>query len=95
MALNVLFSTSESPAHLNEDKDVTTHDNLIGGGMLGLVNANGIVLQIVNFGPGLSGRMHRTQSLDYGIILKGEVDMVLDNRETHHIRRGNVAIRSW
>lgn len=93
MAFNVLYSTSESPADLNQDKDLATHDKLIDSGMLGLVNANGSVLRIVDFGPGLSGRMHRTQSLDYGIILEGEVDMVLDNGETHRMRRGDVAIQ--
>lgn len=93
MAFNVLYSTSKFPVDLNKDEDVRAHDSLIDRGMLGLVNPNGSVLRIVDFGPGLSGRMHRTQSIDYGIILEGEVDMVLDNGETHRLRRGDVAIQ--
>lgn len=37
--------------------------------------------------------MHRTQSLDYGIVLEGEVDMVLDGGETVTMRRGDVAVQ--
>ncbi|KEF59113.1 uncharacterized protein A1O9_03957 [Exophiala aquamarina CBS 119918] len=93
MAFNVLYTTSKFPVEMNKDEDVHAHDSLIDGGMLGLVNPKGSVLRIVDFGPGLKGRMHRTQSLDYGIVLDGEVDMVLDNDETHRLRRGDVAVQ--
>ncbi len=37
--------------------------------------------------------MHRTQSLDYGIVLEGSIIMVLDDGEEHLLRRGDVAIQ--
>jgi uncharacterized cupin superfamily protein len=37
--------------------------------------------------------MHRTQSLDYGIVLEGEVDMVLDSGERVAMKRGDVAVQ--
>ncbi|KAL6241653.1 hypothetical protein RBB50_011435 [Rhinocladiella similis] len=93
MAFNVLYSTSQFPPDMNNDKDLDQHDSLMERGTLGLVNPTGTVLRIVDFGPGLKGRMHRTQSLDYGIVLEGEVDMVLDNGETHRMKRGDVAVQ--
>ena len=93
IAFNVLYSTSESPPDLNHEKDLKAHDELIANGKLGLVNPNGSVLRIVDFSPGLQGRMHRTQSIDYGIVLEGEIDMVLDNGETHRLRKGDVAVQ--
>lgn len=37
--------------------------------------------------------MHRTQSLDYGIILEGEVEMILDNGVKRVMKRGDVAVQ--
>ena len=37
--------------------------------------------------------MHRTQSLDYGIVLDGEVDLLLDSGEAHRMKRGDVALQ--
>jgi len=31
--------------------------------------------------------------LDYGIVLEGEIDMVLDSGEMEHMRRGDVAVQ--
>jgi len=37
--------------------------------------------------------MHRTVSLDYGVVLEGEVELVLDSGETRVLRRGDVAVQ--
>ena len=37
--------------------------------------------------------MHRTVSLDYGVVLEGEVELVLDSGETRIMKRGDVAIQ--
>lgn len=90
---NVAYTTSSFPVSLNDDADITTHNNLMSKGTLGLVNPNGTVLRIVDFGPGHSPLMHRTQSLDYGIVLEGEIYMDLDSGETYHLKKGDIAIQ--
>ena len=37
--------------------------------------------------------MHRTVSLDYGVVLEGEVDLILDSGEVKRMKRGDVAIQ--
>lgn len=37
--------------------------------------------------------MHRTVSLDYGVVLEGEVELVLDSGETRLLKRGDVAVQ--
>lgn len=37
--------------------------------------------------------MHRTVSLDYGVVLEGEVELVLDSGEVRLMKRGDVAIQ--
>lgn len=37
--------------------------------------------------------MHRTQSLDFGIVVEGTVEMLLDDGSTTLLKRGDVAVQ--
>ncbi|KAL2259778.1 hypothetical protein VTK26DRAFT_6403 [Humicola hyalothermophila] len=93
LAFAVPYTTSTFPPDLNGDADLAEHERVLASGTLGLVNPRGTVLRCVDFAPGYACGMHRTQSLDYGIVLEGEVDMVLDSGERHTMRRGDVAVQ--
>jgi len=93
MAFSVVYTTSSMPADLNSNVDLTTHNDLMAEKKLGLVNPNGTVIRCVDFAPGYSCAMHRTQSLDYGIVLEGEIEMLLDSGEKHQMKRGDVAVQ--
>ena len=41
MALNVVYTTSQFPANLNNDADIKAHDDVVAKGELGVVNSNG------------------------------------------------------
>ncbi|KAI9925453.1 hypothetical protein MW887_005834 [Aspergillus wentii] len=92
MAFSVAYTTSQFPANLNDDADVKAHEAIMDKGV-GLVNPNGTVCRIVDFAPGCPHLMHRTQSLDYGIVLEGKVEMLLDNGVTRTLERGDVAVQ--
>jgi naringenin degradation protein FdeH len=53
---------------------------------------NGTKIRINEFPPGVVSPVHRTQSVDYGIVLSGEVVLVLDDSETV-LRAGDVAVQ--
>lgn len=93
VAFNVVYTTSEFPASLNDDRDITTHDELMSSKKLGLVNLKGTVCRMVDFAPGTEPFMHRTQSLDYGLVLEGSMEMILDSGETRLMHRGDVAVQ--
>jgi len=93
MAFNVVYSTSKFPANLNNDQDIKSHDQVTSSGKLGLVNPNGTVCRVVDFAPGFECMMHRTQSLDYGIVLEGKIELVLDSGERKVMQRGDVAVQ--
>lgn len=63
------------------------------GPPIGLVTKGGTVLRFVDFAPGYECMMHRTQSLDYGIVLEGEIVSVLDSGEETVMRRGDVMVQ--
>jgi quercetin dioxygenase-like cupin family protein len=60
---------------------------------VGTTHANGTVFRVVSFGPGNSPRMHRTDSIDYAVVISGEIDMELDGGLTTHIKAGDVLVQ--
>lgn len=93
IGFSVMYTTSEFPTSLNDDKDIKDHEKVMASGKLGLVNPRGTVCRVVDFGPGHKPLMHRTQSLDYGIVLEGKIEMELDSGEKHILTRGDVAVQ--
>ncbi|KAL9065372.1 MAG: hypothetical protein Q9161_008275 [Pseudevernia consocians] len=93
MAFDPVYTTSTFPANLNDNADLRAHDALLATKELGLVNANGTVARVVDFCPGAGALMHRTQSLDYGVVLEGEVEMILDEGVTRVMGRGDIAVQ--
>lgn len=53
----------------------------------------GTVLRYVDMAPNALSPMHRTVSLDYGIVLEGEVELVLDSGETKLMKRGDICVQ--
>ena len=53
---------------------------------------NGTVFRILELAPGVTPRNHRTDSIDYAIVMSGEVDMELDD-VTVHLKAGDVLVQ--
>ena len=53
---------------------------------------NGTKIRVNVFPPGAVSPMHRTQSVDYGIVLDGEMVLALDDSETT-LRPGDVVVQ--
>lgn len=59
---------------------------------IGTTIDNGTVFRVVSFDPGVTPRNHRTDSIDYAVVMSGEIDMVLDG-ETVHLKAGDVLVQ--
>lgn len=92
LAMSVAYTTS-FPANLNSDEDVQQHDTKMATGNMGLVSGGGTVLRYVDFAPNYTCMMHRTQSIDYGIVIEGRIESVLDSGETQLMQRGDVMVQ--
>ena len=53
---------------------------------------NGTIFRIIEFAPGLAPRNHRTDSIDYIVIISGEIDMELDGSVVH-LKTGDVMVQ--
>lgn len=71
--------------------------------MQNLVSNEGVMCRIVDFPPippdtpreiaEKVNLMHRTVSVDYGIVLEGEIDLVLDDGVRTTMRKGDVVVQ--
>lgn len=54
---------------------------------------NGTILRINKFDPGVSPRMHRTDTIDYAIVMSGAIDMEMDDGLVVHLKAGDVLVQ--
>ena len=82
---SVIWSSEGFPVSNDGDADPS-------GKKIGTTIANGTVFRIVSFGPGVAPRNHRTDSIDYAVVMSGEFDMDLDGT-TVHLKAGDVLVQ--
>ena len=81
----VVWSTGEFPADNGDPRDGAARE-------VATTDPNGTVFRIVEYRPGVAPRHHRTESIDYAVVLAGEIDMELEG-ETVHLRAGDVLVQ--
>ena len=81
----VVWSTSEFP--VNNDGDVDPSAKSIGTTI-----EKGTVFRIVRYEPGVTPRNHRTDSIDYAVVISGEIEMDLDG-EVVSLKQGDVLVQ--
>ncbi len=86
------YVTDKSPVDLTDDADVKTYQQYQANPP-GITIPGGTVLRIVDMPPGALSPMHRTVSLDYGVVLEGVIELVLDSGEVRTLKRGDVAVQ--
>jgi mannose-6-phosphate isomerase-like protein (cupin superfamily) len=60
---------------------------------VGTTLPGGTVFRVVEFSPGVSPRVHRTDSIDYAVIISGEIDMELEKGKEVHLKAGDVLVQ--
>lgn len=76
---------SEAAAAAQRQGFVVRH-NYVGSGQ-------GTVVRITEFAPGAPKFMHRTETVDYAILLSGKCDLELDDGKTVHMIQGDVVVQ--
>lgn len=81
----VVWSTGSFPADNSGAEDG-------GARQVGSTDPNGTVFRIVRYEPGVAARTHRTESIDYAVVMSGEIDMELDDSVVH-LKAGDVLVQ--
>jgi len=88
-AATLIWVTDDMPA----DMPVGENFEDAGARMLGTAPPpNGTRFTVNDIAPGSSGAMHRTETVDYVIVISGEIDMELDG-STVQLKAGDVMVQ--
>ncbi len=82
----VIWTTDDLPVDFAEDGEDK------GGREIGTTISGGSVFRVVEFGPGVAPRNHRTDSIDYAVVMAGEIDMEMDDSLVH-LKAGDVLVQ--
>ena len=82
----VIWTTNDLPVRFAEDGEDK------GAREIGTTVPGGSVFRIVEYGPGVTPRNHGTDSIDYAVVMSGEIDMDLDGTMVH-LKAGDVLVQ--
>ena len=85
-AMSTLWTTATVPADCNDEIDGAKRD-------AGTTLKGGSVIRIVDMLPGASSPLHRTDSIDYGIVISGEIELELEYEVSKRIGAGEIIIQ--
>lgn len=83
---SLIWTTDQSPADNADAADGADRQ-------VSLAQKGGSVLRVVDIRPGARSPMHRTVSIDYGIVLEGEIVLELDSGEERTVPQGGIVIQ--
>lgn len=84
-AFQLVWATPTVPVDLNSGDD----------GMLaaGKTLKGGSVIRIVDMLPGKASPLHRSYSIDYGIVLSGQLELELDDGSVTPLQAGDIVVQ--
>ncbi len=82
----VVWTTDTIPADNSGDFDGAARK-------IGTTLPGGTVFRVIEFSPGIAPRVHRTDSIDYAVVLSGEIDMELEKGTEVHLAVGDVLVQ--
>lgn len=86
-AMATLWTSASVPADCNDQLDGRIRD-------AGTTLKGGSVIRVVDMLPGASSPMHRSASIDYGIVLSGEIELELDDNVFKTVGIGGIIIQN-
>lgn len=85
-AFSLVWTTASVPADNNDETDGRERE-------AGLTLHQGSVIRIVDMLPGGTSPMHRSSSIDYGIVLSGAVELELDDGAVTTAQAGDIIVQ--
>ena len=80
----LIWTTDSTPSDLSDNEDMGARD--VGRPP----PPGGTIFRVLELQPGVTAEMHRTDTVDYVIILEGAIDMEMDDGLGVHLEAGDV-----
>lgn len=83
---SLIWTSDSTPVDNDDTSDGGARD-------VGLTLAGGSVIRVLDMLPGSVAPMHRTNSLDYGIVISGTIELLLDDGVAVPVEPGGVIVQ--
>ncbi len=83
----LLWSTDSTPADTSGNEDLGLRE------VIGAPPHRGTAFRVIELLPGNGYYMHVTPTIDYAVIMSGEIDMELDDGVEVHLKQGDVVVQ--
>lgn len=81
-----IWATDAMPASISDERDPAAARLTLEP------SPNGTIFRVIEFPPGTKPHMHRTDTIDYIVVMDGEIDMLLTDTEVH-LQAGDVMVQ--
>lgn len=86
-----VYTMTKHPVDMADNADLAAMGELAPA--TGIHREGATVVRLVDFLPGAPAFMHRTVSIDFGVLVFGELELVLDSGETRTLRPGDAVVQ--
>ena len=92
--MRIIYTSDAVPTNLNSEADIDQYSHIRTAGLPGgaICPPGGTAAAIISLKPKAQSPMHRTVTMDWAVILEGEVDLILDGGETRRLRAGDSVV---
>jgi quercetin dioxygenase-like cupin family protein len=95
-AFTLDYSHINTPTSFTGEKDLKTYQSHLTANpplLPAFRTPGGTVIRHTESKPGGCSPMHRTLTLDYMVVLDGEIELILDSGETQRFKKGDTCIQ--
>ncbi|KAI0011639.1 hypothetical protein F4779DRAFT_572669 [Xylariaceae sp. FL0662B] len=91
--LFLAYSGTEFPAAIAHDSDLNTYKEHIVKKPESFMIPGGFITRYVDYHPGAQPLWHRTRTLDFGIVIEGQIQLELEGGEKRILKKGDIAVQ--
>lgn len=89
---SLVYATKGFPIDINESNDIDFYKKSLQNGV-SITIPGGSVMRVVDMAPGSTSPMHRTTSIDYGIVLQGQVEAIMDSGDSVLLNKDDIFVQ--
>jgi quercetin dioxygenase-like cupin family protein len=92
--MRIIYTSNSVPSNLKSGADIDQYSDIRTAGLPGgaICPPGGTAAAIISLKPGAQSPMHRTFTMDWAVILEGEIELILDGGETRRLRTGDSVV---
>lgn len=94
MAYYEAWTTFEAPVQMNDEADIkAVQSHAAEESNISFPKPGATILRYCDWPPGGSSPLHRHETMDFGIVIQGEMEAIMDSGETRLLKAGDCIIQ--